>query len=221
MAPKVEAWQAATQYRAARQHYLGGPGDHPFGSKHWFWSIYTYRRINISQYYKILKVCEEKKIPNPPVTEINGQYFRISDGEDSKRSLAFDPQSIAAGVLKEAALRLFDPAERCPNYIGDAFFGQTPLRAPIHDSLLLEVPVSRVDVVRQKAAIEMQRPIPELPLDPAWHMGTHLAIGVAAKQGLDWKHMQKVQVPEFDPDWAIEPMEQEDEEDWGDLQRVV
>ena len=129
MAPGVARWQRETQTRASRQHYLGGAGDHPFGYRHWFWSVYQYKRLTQTQYYRLLAKYERQGEP-PPCVEINGQHFRISLGEDGKRVLAFYPQSIAAGILKEAMLRLF--AERdSPSYIGEVYFGRTPLRAPI------------------------------------------------------------------------------------------
>lgn len=222
MAPKVETYQHTTQDRAARQHYLGGPGGHPFTYKHWFWSIYTYRRLNASQYFRIVAKAQRDGLP-PPVTEINGQYFRIGAGEDSKRALAFDGQSIASGILKEAMLRLYaDPSS--PSCIADAYFGRTPLRAPIHDSLLNEIPLLVWDRVTALVAQEMQRPVPELPLPAEWGFGDHVAIGVAAKAGWNWDAMEKIAVPGFVEGieaLAVEPMESEDQDDWADLGRAV
>jgi hypothetical protein len=223
MAPKIPAWQLASQRLAAKQRYLGG-ADHPFRYKHWFWSVYTFRRIPIAQYYKILIVCKAEGL-EPPVVEINGQHFRVTDGEDAKRALAFFGQSTGAGVLKEVLLRvLADPSS--PAYVGDAWFGRTPFRAPIHDSGLFEIP----KVVQQRILPilirEFTRPVPELPLPAEWGLGSHLAIGVAAKIGPDWEHMSKLKLDDWltapaalDEDLAL-PVEDEDEDDWKDLERV-
>jgi DNA polymerase len=219
MAPGVARWQLATQTRAQRQHYLGG-ADHPFGYKHWFWSVYTYKRLTQTQYYRLVAKYQGSGY-DAPVVEINGQHFRYSLGEDGKRVLAFYPQSIAAGILKEAMLRLFgDPASS--SYIGDVYYGKTPLRAPIHDSLLLEIPVRVWDRVVEIVCMEMQRPVLQQPLPASWgRPGEFVAIGVAAKAGQNWGAMEKIAVPGYEHDWVAEPMEDEDGEDWSDLQRVI
>ena len=220
MAPGVAAWQTQTQLRASRQHYLGGAGDHPFAYKHWFWSVYTYRRLTTAQYYRL--VAKYRKLgQDPPVVNINGQWFRLGLGEDGKRVLAFYPQSIATGVLKEAMLRLFAEPDS-PSYIGAAYFGRTPLRAPIHDSLLLEIPDRAWDRVFETVCMEMQRPVIEQPLPASWgRAGEAVAIGIAAKAGPDWQAMEEVAVPGFDVDWVAEPIEIDDLDDWSDLARVI
>lgn len=219
MAPKIPAWQKTTQMLAARQHFLGGD-SHPFKYKHWFWSVYTYRRLNTTQYYKILAKCRQDGT-EPPVLEMNGQYFRMAEGEDSKRALAMYPQGTASGVLKEALLRLLaDPSH--PSYIGDAYFGRTPFRAPIHDSGLFEIPLVLWDRIVPIITKEFQRPVPELSLDPAWGLGDHLSIGVAAKAGFDWQEMEDLKVEGFEGDASLaEPMEDEDSDDFLDLARHV
>ena len=135
--------------------------------------------------------------------------------------LAFYPQSIAAGILKEALLRLF--AERdSPSYIGEVYFGRTPLRAPIHDSLLLEIPDRQWDRVVEIVCMEMQRPVVEQPLPESWgRAGEYVAIGVAAKAGSDWAAMEEIAVPGYESDWHAEAIEIDDEDDWTDLQRVI
>lgn len=220
MAPGVAAWQQAMQVKAQRQHYLGGAGDHPFTYKHWFWSVYSYKRLTTTQYYRL--VAKYSKLGQEiPAVQINGQWFRVALGEDGKRVLALYPQSISAGVLKEAMLRLF--AERdSPSYIGAVYFGRTPLRAPIHDSLLLEIPDRKWDRTVETVCMEMQRPVIEQPLPATWgRLGEFVAIGVAAKAGHDWGAMDEIQVPGYESDWHAEPMETEDEDDWTDLARVI
>jgi uracil-DNA glycosylase family 4 len=225
MAPKVPSWHHQTQQRAAKQHYLGGPGDHPYDYKHWFWSVYTYKKLTQGQYWSLVQRWKKagKAIDDLPVTMINGQPFKIGLGEDGKRALAFYPQSIAAGNLKEVLLRLFDPDS--PSYIGDAYYGKTPLRAPIHDSLLLEVPDRQWDRVFEAVCREMLRPIKEQPLPEDWGLGPYLQIGVAAKVGHSWGETEDLHVPGLtdlgvstDDLWIAED---EDAEDLFGLRRIL
>jgi uracil-DNA glycosylase family 4 len=220
MAPGVASWQRQTQTRASRQHYLGGAGDHPFGYKHWFWSVYNYKRLTTTQYYRLVAKYQRQG-EEPPCVSINGQWFKVMLGEDGKRVLAFYPQSIAAGILKEALLRLFADRDH-PSYIGAAYFGRTPLRAPVHDSMLLEIPHRVWDRVVEAVCMEMQRPVIEQPLPETWSRpGEYVAIGVAAKAGDDWQAMEEIRVPGYDSEWHAEPMELADEDDWADLGRAV
>jgi len=217
-APKVVAWQRQTQERAAKQHYLGGPGDHPYGYKHWFWSVFTYKRITATQYYRLVAQAEKLKL-EAPVAIINDQYFRVSHGEDAKRTLAFYPQSIAAGDLKEAELELFVPDS--PLYIGDAYYGRTPLRGPIHDSLLLEIPDRTWDQTCERIFTAMQRPLVNQPIPAEWSMGPYLTNNVGAKAGHDWEKMERIAVPgfeELEPSYWT-PAEDEDIDDGADLAR--
>ena len=73
-------------------------------------------------------------------------------GSDAKRCMSFLPQSTAAGVIKEAMLRL-----------GTRFFYRRALRWMIHDSLLFELPKDRLLDQRLLAIKqEMERPVPQL-----------------------------------------------------------
>jgi len=235
MVPAAAAWQTATQELAARQHYLGGVGDHPYGYKHWFWSVFVYKRLTATQHMRLLAKAAAAGVP-PPVADINGQVFKIGLGEDGKRALAFKPSSIAAGNLKEVMLRLFDPASA--SYIGDCKFGATPLLSPIHDSLLLDIPLQQWDRIVPIVLREMQAPIAEQPCPEAWWLGPSLSIGVGAKAGLNWAPyvseeqaardglevnlagMQEIDVPGYaallDGQWSpIEPEDAEDQDDFG------
>ena len=233
--PSVKTFHQVVMDTAARLHYLGGADPyrftppavgvagsvvgHPFQYKHWFWSIYAYKRLTRAQELRLLALYQKQGLP-APVTYINGQPFRLSRGADANRAIADYPQSIAAGDLKEVELRLFaDPDS--PSYIGDAYFGRTPLRAPIHDSLLLEIPFRQYDRVTERVALEMRRPIVEQPLPEAWGLGPHLQIGIAAKAGENWADMVDVLDAIGTPDEALRPMEVADQEDVDDLQRAV
>lgn len=219
-APKVVAWQRQTQERAARDHYLGGAGDHPYGYKHWFWAVFTFKKITMAQYYRHVALAEKFKV-EPSVTLINEIPFKISHGEDAKRTLAFYPQSIAAGDLKEVEIALFDPDS--PSFIGDAYYGRTPLRGPIHDSLLLEIPDAQWDRCCEKIFMEMQRPLGNQPIPADWDMGPYLVNNIGAKVGHDWEKMERLAVTGFsdlEPGFWT-PAEEEDAEDGADLARTA
>ena len=220
LAPKIPAWQRRQRELAFRQHYLGGPGVHPFGYKHWFWSVYTYKRISAGQYWTLLKKYTGKEA-EAPVTEINGQHFRVQLGEDGKRCIAFMPQSITAGKLKDVLLRLFTPG--APSYIGEAYHGRTPLRAPIHDSLLLEIPDAQFDWVASLVLVEMQKPFAEMPCPEAWGLGPYLATGVSAKVGRSWGSMEDLPITDLgvSTDRLGSLVDAEDEDDVSDLSRSI
>jgi uracil-DNA glycosylase family 4 len=235
--PSIRTFHQVVMDTAARQHYLGGADPytftppalgvagsvvgHPFQYKHWFWSIYTYKRLTRAQELRLLALAQ-KAGQAAPITYINSQPFRLSRGPDANRAIADYPQSIAAGDLKEAELRLFADPDG-PSYIGDAYFGRTPLRAPIHDSLLLEVPFRQWDRVCERVSLEMQRPIVEQPCPEAWGIGSHLRIGIAAKAGDNWQDTEDLTGPSWTPqlDDPARPVEAEDEEDWSSLERAV
>lgn len=230
MAPKIPAWQHSIREFADTHGYLGGNGGPPFGSpfgyKHWFWSIYSYSRISNTTAMNTRARCR-KQGTIPLLAEINGIHYRIGLGEDAKRVLAMLPSSTAAGVLKEKMLALFaDPSHE--SYIGDAYFGRTPLRAPIHDSLLLEVPTGIWDYVLEVVCREMLRPIPEQPCPAEWEMGPALSIGIDAKasgEGGSWEDCDDIAIPSADElgvgvagDAAVwEAAEDEESEDVADL----
>ena len=181
LVPGLPVWHRTLREQAKKNGYLGGaPPAHPFGYRHWFWDVYGYQPTD--------EVTAQRWVRDPArkdrIVMLHGRPFKVVWGNDSKRCIAFMPQSTAAGVLKRAELRLFLPES--PDYIGDAYFGRTPLRAPIHDSLLMEVPSRAWDRVLETVVRVMQDPIPELPLPAEWAMGTHLRIGVAAKGGKNW-----------------------------------
>lgn len=241
IAPAVPRLQNEIRLRAHEQTYIGGPkgaqyrsilddpNAHPYGYRHDFYDVVAMTPIGP----EARKRMEAEKIP---VVEINGRLYASKWGPDSKRCLAFYPQSTAAGNIKEAALYLFDEPEHA-SFIGDAYFGQTCLRAPIHDSLLLEVPDKQLDRVLESSFREMVRPIEEQPLPASWGVGPYLSIGVEAKIGRNWEDMDKVKTPtpkqlgldilKYIPEDSLAydrtyfpPMEEE-EEDVDDLRIVV
>ena len=192
MAPTIPAWQTSVQRFAYDHGYLGGPGEppfgHPFAYRHWFWAV--------SKYTKITEAQAQRRIKNGnPVVYFHGVPYKVEFGEDAKRAVAFYPQSTGRGLLTEAMLRLFDPVEAEPynSYIGDAYFGRTPLRAPIHDSLFLEFPRRIQDRALEIVIREMTRPCVQLPNPASWGLGDYLVVDVEAKVGMAWSAMETVE----------------------------
>lgn len=184
MAPKVRPWQMSLRMFTHEHHYLGGPpgtppAGHPYGYKHRFYDVISYRPITPTQAIR-------REARGNPVLELGGKPMAVEFGSDAKKCVAFFPQSIARGVITEAMINLYDPRAESPNYIGDAYFGRTPLRTPVHDSLLNEVPESQVDRVVEALVREMIRPIEQLPCPAEWGIGSHLNFGVEVKLGTDW-----------------------------------
>lgn len=164
---------------------------------------------------------EENPLAEPVVCLKTSTGNLIIEDVCSHNTLAFYPQSIAAGDLKEVEIALFNPDS--PSYIGDAYYGRTPLRGPIHDSLLLEVPDAQWDRVCEKIFTEMQRPLGNQPLPAEWEMGPYLVNSIGAKAGHDWDKMEQMKVPGFsdlEPSFWT-PTEAEDEEDGADLARTA
>lgn len=185
LCPKLGAFQKHVRDFAHKHHYLGG-SDHPFRYKHWFWRVYAY----------------------------NAKSGNWSFGEDANKVVAYLPQSTAAGVIKDAALRLMDPDS--PWYIGDLFGGRTPIRALVHDSILIEVPKKKQEFAVQALVEEMIKEIKCQPCSPEWGLGSYLSIPVAVKAGPDWLNMENVNFEVgVASDTKVIEEEEEEEEDEG------
>lgn len=232
LAPALPVFHADVRKQAKAVGFLGGPTapskaptrwDHPFGYRHWFWDVLSYQPTDEVTARKWLKDHNRRE----RITYLHGRPFKIIWGGDSKRVIAFYPQSTAAGVLKRAELRLFHPDS--PDYIGDAYFGRTPLLGPIHDALFLHVPNRIYDRVLAIVTRVMQDEIPQLPLPVEWKMGNFLRIGVEAKGGLNWSKssMKKLAIDpitfgqETLDDPPLLPREDADSEEWDALGRAV
>lgn len=189
LAPDLPLWHTALRKRAREAGMLGGPTlpgaapglwDHPYGYRHWFWDVFTYRPAN--------EFTARKWLRDPSraarVVNMHGKWFTISPGGDWNRTISEYPQSIASGHMKDSQLALFSPDS--PDFIGDCYFGRTPLLAPIHDSLLLHIPNRCWDRVVEIVARVMQRPNPRLPIPASWNEGSSLAIGVSGSAGRNW-----------------------------------
>ena len=221
VAPNLPTFHTAVRHTAHEQGYLGGaePYDyqpearkvvgHPYQYLHWFNSVVRYERLTEAQ-----RLWRSKR--TFPLIEINGLWYGIALGEDAKRCVAFYPQGTARGVLTEASFPLFDPDEPAADqfYIGDVYYGDTPLRAPIHDSLMLEVPTRKVDLVIERVVTALTQPIRALPCPLEWGVGACLTVGVDGAIGDDWGSMEDLDLANVvASDVPYSPAEDEDEED--------
>lgn len=192
-APLVKKFHATVREIADKRHALPPPRDaeassedkawpgqhtvHPWGYRHWFWDVLNYKPCTEDQYKK--RVQQGK-----PVARLSDRPYSVHGGHDWKRTLAYEPQSFAAGAIREDSLQLFDPDSK--DFIGATFHGATPLRALIHDSFLLEVPDCLIDLVIERLVRVMTRPLPQFPLPEEWGFGPFLSIGVEVKVGQNW-----------------------------------
>lgn len=145
--PDIPRWQEATVTRAEEEAEL----RNPFGYAHKFW-----------------RVCEYKMGPD-------GEWMR-KWGDDAKASIAFLPQSTAAGIIKEAMLCLEEEY---------ALASKGWLLLQVHDSLLFQLPEAEFDRWAEIIINVMCRQVKELPL-PWTSTGECLRIGVEAKAGKRW-----------------------------------
>jgi hypothetical protein len=149
--PGIRKWQYALMAQADRDGYL----RNAFGYIHRFNRVFDWELVN-------------------------GKWEK-RPGAEANKVVAFLPQSTAAGIIKEAMLRLYQ------NHFDSV--GQF-LRLLIHDELMFEVPNKQVEAVATIAKWEMEQPIPELPLPDRWGMGTHLNILTEDKRGDRWGQMK-------------------------------
>lgn len=183
--PKLNEWQRSLIQRAHKNGYLGGD-EHPFKYRHWFWNVINHRKLTRPQYMA-------QRAKGMQVIENDAGYWSVQYGEDAKRAIAFFPQSTAGGILKEAMLALFDP-EQEDTYIGDTYYGKTPFRMPIHDSIVLEVPTKKADYVLERLIKVMSMPVVQQSCPAEWGIGQEdgLKIGVEVEMGKSWAAMEEV-----------------------------
>jgi DNA polymerase I-like protein with 3'-5' exonuclease and polymerase domains len=182
VAPKLGIWQQGILKRAHKKSYLGG-ADHPYNYRQWFHSIYKYTRISKQ---------EAMTLDPDRVLVFGDKYLRIDSGEDAKKAVAFYPQSTTGGLIKETCINLTKPDS--DYYIGDFYYGDTPLRMPIHDSVVLEIPDNKLDKAIEAVVGTMSQPIEQMPMPAEWGMGSHLKIGVEVAIGKNWLEMDTIKV---------------------------
>ena len=151
--PKIGEWHKEVRREADDQGYL----KNAFGYVHRFNHVYSWK-----------------------VDRYSGQWVQ-GPGDDAEAVLAFRPQSTAAGIIKEAMLRLY--FERFQEA------GQW-MRLTTHDEILWHCPQELQPSVDKVFVEEMEKPIPELPLPPEWGYGPHLWVLTEGKEGSKWGSME-------------------------------
>ena len=149
--PKIRTWHKTLLAQADRDGFV----RNPFGYVHRFYRVFEWEKI--------------------------GEHWQREQGPDANKVIAFGPQSTAAGIIKEAMLRLYS------NRFAEA--GQY-LRLLIHDELFTEVPEEKVHEIDAILKFEMEQPIKCMPLPPEWNMGEYLFINTEEKIGKRWGEMK-------------------------------
>lgn len=91
-------------------------------------------------------------------------------GDDAKSAISFLPRDTAAAMLKEVLLRLRGLADDGIMLLSN------------HDAILCEVPEEKLDWIANLLRTEMERPVPQLPLED----GSFLSIETEVKFGRTW-----------------------------------
>lgn len=164
LAPEIKQWHKDLCIRVDGTKMREGEVNDP-------WSLgvctvrnpfgYTHRFYNVLDWEKV------------------GSQWVWSFGEDAKRLVSTLPQGTAAGIIKRSARELWY------NY---PWVGET-LRLLIHDEIFGECREEALEECLQTSQDVMEAPVVELPLDPAWNMGTHLVVPTEAKVGRVWADM--------------------------------
>ena len=159
--PSIPKWQTAIRQQADKDGYL----KNAFGYVHTFHAVYEMRKHRVGT--------------------VNGEggevVWNSHAGPDASKVLAFKPQSTAAGILKEAMLRLFEERwEEVGQY----------LRLTLHDELWAEAPEDKAAEVVRVMEEEMGKPIPQLALPAHYNLGPFLSIEVESKIGKTWSAME-------------------------------
>ena len=148
--PKIKKWQWNTLLQVEKEGFL----RNPFGYIHRFTRPFDYEKW--------------------------GKEWIRKPGIDANKIFAFLPQSTAAGIIKEAMLRLYETRfDEAGQY----------LRLLIHDELFSEAPEAIVNQVRLIVEEEMAKPILAMPLPEGYGMGKYLTVGVESKMGDRWARM--------------------------------
>lgn len=149
--PKIRKWQKDIRLEADSQAFL----RNAFGYIHRFNHVFKW-------------------------TNKFGEWER-ENGDDAEAVLAFRPQSNAAGIIKEAMLRIyFDRFDEAGQY----------LRLTTHDELFWECPPDILNDVDEAYRQEMEKPISQLPLPESYEMGKHLVVNTESKSGCSWGKME-------------------------------
>jgi len=129
--PKLKEWQDRTREQAKREGVLVSP----WGYRHYFYDVYTFKR------YKNGEV-EFDEAGNPI----------IKPGGDKSRALAFRPQNSAASFCRDTLW-----------LIGHSKWRQyMPANISVHDGYCLEVPEALAEEAAEFLVTTLCRPIPEM-----------------------------------------------------------
>lgn len=150
--PEIRRWHGTALLQAEKDGYL----RNAFGYVHRFAHVFLYEKEDGRWH----------KRPNPDV---------------ANKVVAFPAQSNAAGIIKEAMLRLYHD-----HYLAA---GQW-LRLLIHDELFFDVPTPQLEALDKVVQSVMEYPIPQMPLPESYGLGSHLSILTEAKQGPRWGQMK-------------------------------
>jgi len=129
--PALPAWQTRVREQAKREGVL----QSPWGYRHHFYDVYTFKRDGQGRI-----TLDEQGVPE------------IKLGQDAKRALAFIPQNCAGAFCRDSLLR-----------IGESSWGAyMPANVSVHDGYLLEVPEAMADAAEAFLVNILTRPVPEL-----------------------------------------------------------
>lgn len=149
--PEIRRWHATVLLQTEKDGYL----RNAYGYLHRFSHVFNYEKVG----------GRWEKRPNPDV---------------GNKVIAFGPQSNAAGIIKEAMLRLYlEHFEEAGQY----------LRLLIHDELFSDIPEPLIDKVLKIMQDVMEQPIPEFRLPASYGLGDHLSILTESKRGSRWGSM--------------------------------
>ncbi len=149
--PEIKKWHTALLAQVDLDGYL----RNPFGYVHRFFRPYKW------EFDEATKKWEK------------------SPGDDANKIYAFLPQSTAAGIIKDAMLRMWDNHyDACGQF----------MRLLIHDEVFMECPESQVDAVDAIMRTEMEAPIASMKLP--WDAHNYLTVETEAKRGLTWGSMK-------------------------------
>ena len=129
--PKLPEWQTRVREQAKREGVL----QSPWGYRHHFYDVYTFKR----DAQGIIQYDEDGK----PVIKL---------GNDAKRAIAFIPQNCAGAFCRDTLL-----------LIGQSAWGPyMPANISVHDGYTLEVPEALKDEAAQFLIDTLTRPVLEL-----------------------------------------------------------
>jgi hypothetical protein len=129
--PALEAWQERTREQAKREGVL----QSPWGYRHRFHDVYTFKRDDAGNI-----LYDDSGKP------------KLKLGQDSKRALAFIPQNCAGSFCRDTLLIL--GTSKWADYM--------PANVTVHDGYLLEVPEAMADEATEFLIETLTRPVVEL-----------------------------------------------------------